>query len=162
MFLHSKLNPFPNISSKFGQQIAPLLFCLLVILRELSDFALAQGGQLPFNTGNAFPSLADLADDADEFGPDSFTRNRIRAIVIFGKDATEGIGVAGPVGAICLCHESSAEVAVSGILGEVGMYVLGDFAEQALEFGRWGKVRGLGCLAMGGFVGLACLFASFF
>ena len=40
------------------------------------------------------------------------------------------------------------------------MDALGNLAEEALEFGRWGEVVSLGCLAVSVLVGLACLFAG--
>src|ERR1017187_9562657 len=104
--------------------------------------------------------MADLPDDANEFGTDPLALHCIRAVLVFVENTLEGLGVARFVCAVGLGNEPSSARQIAGIPAKVWMNALGDLAEQAPEFGRWGEVASFRCLAVGVLVSLARLFAG--
>jgi hypothetical protein len=107
-----------------------------------------QGGQFLLNGGKVISGLADLPNDADEFGANSLACYCLRAVLLFVEYALEGLGVSRLIGAVSLSRS------------KVGMDTPGNFTEQPLEVRRRSEVVSFGGLAVGVFVGLACLFAG--
>ena len=114
------------------------------MFRQFGDFALPQRGSFLLDSRNASFSHAYLPNDPDQFGTDPLALHGVRAVLILIEYPLEGFSASPRLISARLASaiQSSAAIKISGqSLAKVGMDALGNFTEQALEFGRWREVR---------------------
>src|ERR1700733_11882551 len=160
IFFLGPLDLLPNGSRQFGQQVAPLFLSFFSLLFKEGDFALASAGQFLFNCRQALFCLADLSDDTDQLGPDPLALHCARTVLVLVENTLQCLCIAFLVRAVSIGHKSRAAFQVAVVPTKVGMNSPGNFAEQALEFGRRNEVLRLRCRTVSIFVSLACLFAG--
>jgi hypothetical protein len=148
MFPLGSLNLFSNGTCKFSEDVAALLLPLFSLPLKQIDFALTQGSQFTLDHRHALSGLADLPDDADQFGTDALALHGVSAIVVFVENSTEGLGIAHFLCTVGLGHQPVAALQIGGISAKVGMNPLSDLAEQVFEFRRRDEVARFRCLVV--------------
>jgi len=79
-----------------------------------------------------FPCGSNLSNDADEFCPNSFTRQCFAGFAVFVESALKGIGIASAIGFVDYGHKVSAALPILVVFGKIRVDAFGHLAEQAL------------------------------
>jgi hypothetical protein len=153
-------NLFAEAGGELGEEVAVFACGGFGVAVQLGDFAGEQSVPLGIEGGYIALGVLDLARDAEKLGGNSFAGIGGVDLAVIVKETLQGFNVAAAVGLIGTGHQQSEVLLLGVVACEVGVYTLGDVAEEGLEAGRRIELFGFVGLTECGVVGFLSALAG--